>query len=102
MNPPRPLLRRSIILIATLLCAAPALFADPLKCDLSSYTAAAGLTAAVEQDVLTVTWTGAANTELRARYAIDHGQPMIRELAVRRARGEWSVLGENLSPDFRV
>ena len=82
--------------------AVPALRADALKCDLSNYTAAAGLTATVNQDVLTVTWTGAANTELRVRYVIDHGQPLLRELAVRPTSGAWAVLGENLSPDFTV
>ena len=80
----------------------PTLFADALKCDVSNYKAATGLTAAVAQDVLTVTWTGEANTELRARYVIDHGQPVVRELAVRPAGGAWAVLGENLAPDFTV
>ena len=77
-------------------------FADALKCDLSNYAAATGLTATVDSDVLTITWTGAASTELRTRYVIDHGQPMIRELAVRPAGGAWAVLGENLAPDFTV
>lgn len=76
--------------------------ADALNCNLSAYTAANGLTAAVDRDVLTVTWTGAANSELRARYVIDHGAPVVRELAVRPAGGSWAVLGENLTPDFAV
>ncbi len=80
----------------------PTVFADTLKCDLSNYKTATGLTAAIEQDVLTVTWAGAANTELRARYAIDHGQPMVRELAVRPAGGQWAVLGQDLTPEFTV
>ncbi len=82
--------------------AAPELFADALSCNLANYTATAGLTATVAQDVLTVTWTGAAGTELRARYVIDHGAPIVRELAARSAGGAWEVLGENLAPDFRV
>ena len=76
--------------------------ADPLKCDLSNYAVTSGLTAAVAQDVLTVTWTGTAGTELRARYAIDRGQPVIRELAARNAGGAWGALGQNLSPEFSV
>ena len=87
------------LMVATL---GPTMFADPLKCDLSNYTAARGLTATVERDVLTVTWAGTANSELRARYAIDRGQPSVRELAVRAEGGAWAVLGENLSPDFTV
>ena len=78
------------------------LSADPLNCDLSAYTAATGLTATVEKDVLTVTWADAARGELRARYVIDHGQPMIRELAVHKAGGSWAVLGHDLTPEFGV
>src|SRR5580698_4344904 len=80
----------------------PALLADPLNCDLSGYQAQSGLSATVKNDVLTVTWAGAGNTEVRASYEIDHGQPMIRELAVRAGHGRWSVLGENLTPEFDV
>ncbi len=76
--------------------------ADPLKCDLSAYTAATGLTAAVENDLLTVTWADAARGEFRVRYAIDKGQPVIRELAVRKAGGAWAVLGQNLTAEFSV
>ena len=77
-------------------------FADPLKCDLAGYTAASGLTVVVEQDQLAVTWTGTAGTELRARYAIDRAQPVVRGLAVRKAGSQWVVLGENLTPEFTV
>jgi hypothetical protein len=76
--------------------------ADPFTCDLSAYTSASGLQAAYDHDVLTVTWNGTANTELRARYAVDGGHPMIRELAIRPVRGQWSVLSQNLTPEFSV
>ena len=56
----------------------------PLQCDLSKYTASSGLAAAVEQDVLTVSWTGSGSDELRARYGIAGGTPVVRELAVRK------------------
>jgi hypothetical protein len=74
----------------------------PLKCDLSEYKAGSGPTASVDQDVLTVTWDGQGNSELRARYAIDNGQPLIRELAVRRSGGQWATLGQNLTPEYYV
>jgi hypothetical protein len=83
------------------LVASPA-FADALKCDLSGYTAATGLTATVEQDTLVVTWAGDQGNELRARYAIDAGQPVIRELAVRKRGGQWGALGQNLIPEYYV
>ena len=58
----------------------PVLFADSLNCNLSQYKAAQGLTAAVEQDLLVVSWAGQNGADLRARYAIDGGQPVIRDL----------------------
>ena len=48
----------------------PILLADSLKCDMTQYKATKGLTAAVEQDMLVVTWTGQAGSEVRARYAV--------------------------------
>lgn len=89
---------------ATLIFSVAALRADPLGADLSQYKRLDGLTTEAAGDTLTVSWQGAGKTELRARYAIDHGAPVVRELAVRPASGSraWQVLGENLSPDFRV
>ena len=65
----------------------PVLFADSLTCNLSGYKAAPGLTAAIEQDTLVVSWSGQNGADLRARYAIDGGQPVVRELAVKKAEG---------------
>lgn len=76
--------------------------ADSLNCDLAQYKASSGLTASVEQDLVVVSWSGQAGTELRARYAIDGGQPVIRDLAVRKAGGPWVTLGKNLTPQYRV
>jgi hypothetical protein len=75
---------------------------DSLKCDLAHYKAGSGLTASLEQDLLVVSWTGQSGAELRARYAIDAGQPLIRDLAIRKAGGQWSTLGRNLIPEYRV
>jgi hypothetical protein len=72
------------------------------SCDMSQYKASTGLTAGTEQGALAVTWAGANGTELRARYAIDNGQPVVRDLAVRKTGGQWAPLGENLSPEFYV
>jgi hypothetical protein len=76
--------------------------AGALACDLAGYTAAPGLTAAIEQDLLVVSWTGQGATELRARYAINAGQPAIRDLGIRKAGGPWKLLGRNLVPEYRV
>jgi hypothetical protein len=76
--------------------------AGPLACDLAQYKAAQGLTAAVEQDLLVLSWNGQAGAELRARYAIDGSQPVIRDLSIRKAGGQWKTLGRNLVPEYRV
>ena len=33
---------------------------------------------------------------------IDNGQPVVRDLAVRKTGGQWAVLGENLTPQYDV
>jgi hypothetical protein len=93
---------KSFLLGIVMLTVGASAFADSLTCDLSTYTASNGLTAAMEQDTLLVTWTGAAGTELRARYEIERAQPIVRELAVRKRGGQWAVLGQNLTPEFTV
>ena len=78
------------------------LFARSLKCDLAQYKTSLGLTAAVVQDLLVVSWSGEGGAELRARYAIDTGQPVIRDLAIRKTGGQWAILGQNLTPEYHV
>jgi hypothetical protein len=76
--------------------------AGALTCNLTQYKASSGLTAALERDVLTISWNGQGASQLRARFAIDAGTPTIRDLSVRRGGGEWAVLGQNLSPEYQV
>ena len=77
-------------------------FAQGLKCDMTQYKASTGLTAAVEQDLLVVTWAGQGGSELRARYAIERNQPVVRDLAVRKQGGQWATLAQNLAPEYHV
>jgi hypothetical protein len=81
---------------------ASAASAQALKCDMTQYKGTSGLTAAVDQDLLTVTWAGQGGSEVRTRYAIERGQPVVRELAVRKQGGQWAMLGQNLSPEYHV
>jgi hypothetical protein len=74
--------------------------ADSLACDMAHYKSSAGLTASIDQNVLTVAWNGQSGSEMRTRYALDGGQPVVRELAVRKSGGPWVTLGQNLTPDF--
>src|SRR6266498_3323626 len=78
------------------------LSADSLNCNLSQYKPAQGLTAAIDQDGLVVSWAGQNGADLRARYAIDSGQPVVRDLAVKKAGGQWTTLGRNLAPEYHV
>jgi len=94
--------RIQITAVALALTAASASYADPLTCNLTTYKATPGLTAAVSDNVLAVTWDGDHDTELRLRFAIDGGTPTIRELAVRKRGGQWSTLATNVTPEFRV
>ena len=93
---------RLMLLALFALFTASAAHADPLKCDVSGYKGLSGLSAVAEQDVVTISWSGQGGAELRARYAIDGGQPVVRELAVKKSGGQWSTLGQNLTPEYRV
>src|SRR5271165_975994 len=76
--------------------------AGSLTCDLTAYKTQPGLRADLHDGALSVTWTGAPGAELRAIFAIESGQPMIRELAARKSGGDWSILGQNLTPEYEV
>jgi hypothetical protein len=69
---------------------------------LSSYRPQSGLTATMADNQLVVTWKGARESELRARFGIENGQPLIRDLVARKGTGSWATLGENLKPEYRV
>src|SRR6266496_6676528 len=73
---------------------------DAVTCDMSHYRASPGFTVSMDQHVLTVAWNGQNGSEMRTRYAIEDGQPIVRELAVRKAGGTWVALGQNLTPEY--
>ena len=84
-------------------------FADALSCDMTQYRSGSGLmaggsgvTASIDPNVLTVTWPGQNGSEMRVRYAIDGGQPIVRDLSVRKAGAAWVTLGQNLTPEYHV
>src|SRR5689334_7482438 len=93
---------RACMSALALVCSAAAASADPLVCTLSGYKAAPGLTAAVADNVLTLTWDGDRTQEVRLRLGVDGGAPAVRELAVRRKGGAWAVLAANAAPEFRI
>ena len=73
-----------------------------LQCDMQGYKPATGLNAVLQGNSLAVSWTGQDGAELRARYGVDGGTPVVRELAVRKQGGQWVSLGENLRPEYHV
>ena len=88
-------------LAAAVLCNAAALAAS-LNCDLSEYRPSDGLAATVDAAGLQLVWQGDQGRQLRALFTIRDGQPVIAELAVRKATGPWAVLARNLTPEFEV
>ena len=73
-----------------------------LTCDLREYKSQPGLTATMAENMLVVTWKGDRDAEIRARYAIDAGQPVVRDLSIRKSNAPRATLGENLTPEYRV
>src|SRR5581483_9568919 len=62
-----------------------------------------GLTAVAEDGLLAISWVGAGGAELRARFAVIDGRPVVADIFVRPQGGAgWSVLGENLKPEYYV
>ena len=95
-------MKTPVFVAAATLCAAAGLFADPLACDLSGWKAQPGLAAAVADNTLQLTWDGAAGQEVRLRFALENGAPVIRDLSVRKKGGQWGTLGSNLYPLFDI
>ncbi len=73
-----------------------------LNCDLSEYQPSDGLAATVNGAVLQLVWQGDRGWPLRAFITIRDGQPVVAELAVRKAPGAWAVLARDLTPEFEV
>src|SRR5215470_9420481 len=96
----RKLIDGFLTLLIPFFAAAPC-WCVPFKCDLTEYRARPGLTATGQGDALNVTWTGADHAELRAVFALSNGVPTIRDLAVKIGTN-WTVLGENLQPEYRI
>jgi hypothetical protein len=62
----------------------------------------AGVNVTAAHDGLELTWPGERGQQNRARFLIRDGQPVVADLAARKASGAWVELGKDLSPDFQV
>jgi len=77
--------------------------ADSLKLQPVAIQGGAGLTAALEQDALVVSWAGRTAAEsARAIRESTAAQPVVRDLAAKKAGGQWTTLGKNLAPEYHV
>ena len=89
------------ILFAALLLT-PYAVAQTGACDLRDYTAKEGLAAEKTPEGVQLTWTGERQQQLRASFAVHHGQPTITRLSARKAGAAWIQLGGGLTPEYEV
>jgi hypothetical protein len=96
---------RSNYVSLALMLATAAGYAQSFSCDVKGVKAA-GIGVAAAHGSVELTWPGERGEELRARFALrmkdGAGQPVIEELAARKASGAWVELGRDLTPDFEV
>jgi hypothetical protein len=90
-----------VAFLAAILVAVP-VSADPLNCSLTGYKPIPGLAAVVAADELSVTWDGNPGREVRLRLAIEAGTPVVKQIAVRRSSGAWTIVVSGAAPEFRV
>jgi hypothetical protein len=76
--------------------------AQGLNCNMRDYSSVNGIKAEAAGGAVTLTWQGEGGQELRARFGVRDGQPVVEELAARKAGGAWVVLGKELTPEFQV
>ena len=93
--------RALVVVLGWSVCAFTGM-AQGVKCDMKDYRAAEGLRAAVAGGGVSLTWQGEGGQELRASFGLRDGQPVVQELAARKAGGSWAVLGKDLAPQFEV
>jgi hypothetical protein len=91
---------KKVFLLGTMLAASS--LGQELNCDMTAYKAQEGLTAQIRSGVLELSWQGERREQLRAQFMVRNGQPVVQELAARKAGGAWTVLGQNLSPEFEI
>ena len=84
-----------------LLCAGAAV-AQAQSCDMKDWKPIAGVSVTASHSGVEIVWPGEHGQQNRARFALRDGQPVVEELAAKKASGAWIVLGKNLQPEFQV
>jgi hypothetical protein len=76
--------------------------AQEFHCDVKDYKSISGVNVTADKNSVEISWQGEHGQELRARFTLRDGQPLINELAARKPGGEWVELGAHLTPEFQV
>ena len=69
---------------------------------MAAYVPQPGLAANLSGEVLTLTWDGARQSQIRLRFVIAGGTPTIQELAIRAPDAAWQVIATDLTPEYRI
>jgi hypothetical protein len=72
------------------------------SCDMKGWKPIAGVSVTASRSGVEIVWPGEHGQQNRARFALRNGQPVVEELAAKKAGGAWIVLGKNLEPEFQV
>src|SRR6202050_3436041 len=76
--------------------------AQSLNCNMQEYKSVDGMKADWDHKSVTLVWTGEGEQQLRARFTLRDGKPVVEELAAQKKGGSWVVLGKDLTPEFQV
>ena len=85
-----------------LVLAAGVASAQTLNCNMQEYKNIDGVKVAASGSSVELSWQGEKGQQLRARFTLRNGKPLIEELAVEKNGGVWIVLGKDLTPEFEV
>jgi len=72
------------------------------NCNMQDWKQIAGVSVTASHGSVEVIWPGEQGQQNRARLAIRDGQPVVEELAAKKAAGAWIELGKDLTPEFQV
>ena len=76
--------------------------AQTLHCNMQDYKSIEGVKAVASSSSVELAWEGEQGQQLRARFTLRDGQPLIEEFAARNSGSAWIVLGKDLTPQFEV
>lgn len=71
-------------------------------CDRHAYKSVPEINVEQSRESISLVWPGESKEQVRARFAVRDGQPLVSELAARAGSGNWVVLGHDLTPEFQV